>query len=263
MKIIVVNLERSRDRRQRITTSLESLGLDYQLHTAVDGKNLPEEYDHLIDRKGSHRDGMPIRMGSIANWISQRQVFQDLVDNGPDVITVLEDDAVLTPELPSVLHSLESRSSAFEIVFLHFGPDRPFMPFHNLPSGHRLGCVRWSHFGTQGYTITRKAASVFLQRYLLVRTGIDRALAAYWRHGLRTYCVRPPVVSHHAYADGNRSQIWSAPIIKPSDPFWRLRRGWFYGREGFLKRAALSRIVLKTHGLADGLAYLMKPHRSV
>ena len=259
MKITIINLDRSEDRRREISAHVEALGLDFDCHRAVDGMNLPDECRALVDWHGSRRDGIYVQMGSVANWISQCQVFRDMVENGPDVMTVLEDDAVPAKELPSVLELLESMTDQFDIVFLHSGPDRPFIPALELATDHRLGRLRWSHFGTQGYVITRRAARTFLEHYPLARTGIDRALASYWRHGLRTFCLRPAVVHHAEHFQHDNSLKWQAPVVKWQDPLWRLRRGWFRTKEGMAKRIAFSRLMVEAHGPLAGVGRVLWP----
>ena len=253
MKITVINLDRSRDRRREISSHLRELGLDFVLHKAVDGMAFPHEYEGLVDWRGSYRDGMYMKLGSVANWISQCQVLKDMVKSGPDVMTVLEDDAVPTAQFPLVLELLETMTDQFDILFLNFGPDRPFIPAANLPSGHQIGRLRWSHFGTQGYVITRRAAGVFLTAYPLARTGIDRALASYWRHGLKTLCLRPSVIDHAAHFQQSNSLKMQTPEIHWQDPLWRLRRGWFKSREGVAKRIAFLKIMVDEEGLVAGL----------
>ena len=263
MKIVVISLARAVERRQHIVARLEALGLDFELRDAVDGRNIPPEYEPLIDRAGSRRDGRLIRMGSIANWLTQRQVLRDMVENGPEMMAVLEDDADPTPEFPAVLDALERTDTPFGIVFLHHGPRRrPFVPHVALETGHRLGWVRWSHFGSQGYVITRRAARRFLEANPLVRTGIDRALARYWHHRLTTYCLRPAVVLHRLRVDGTPSLIHEAPVVEWTDPLWRLRRGWFYGKEGVRKRVAFARTVIAAQGMVRGTIQVIRPRRS-
>lgn len=263
MKIVVISLARAIERRQRIVANLEALGLEFELRDAVDGHNIPPEFEPLIDRAGSRRDGRLIRMGSIANWLTQRQVLREMVENGPEMLTVLEDDADFAPEFPAVLDALERTDTPFGIVFLHRGPRRrPFVPHVALETGHWLGWVRWSHFGSQGYTITRQAARRFLEANPLVRTGIDRALARYWHHGQMTYCIRPAAVVHRLENEGTPSLIHQAPIVEWSDPLWRLRRGWFYGKEGIRKRVAFAGLALRAHGPVRGLIQVLRPRRS-
>ena len=73
-----------------MVSGLQSLGLDFELRDAVDGQNFPPEYEALVDRSAYRRAGRPIRMGSIANWLSQRQAFLEMVEDGPEIMAVLE-----------------------------------------------------------------------------------------------------------------------------------------------------------------------------
>ena len=249
MKIVVISLERAVERRRRIVSDLNALGLDFELRDAVDGRNIPADCEALIDRAGSRRDGRPIRMGSIANWLSQRQALLDMVENGPEIMTVLEDDVEFAPEFPAVVDALDNCSEPFGIVFLHHGPRRPFVAHARLETGHRLGWVRWSHFGSQGYVITRDAARRFLETTPMVRTGIDRALARYWHHGLTTYCLRPAVVHQREEFAGSASLIRQAPVTEWSGPSSWARRRWFYVKEGVRKRVAFCRVLRRARGL--------------
>ena len=225
----------------------------------MDGHDFPPEYEPLIDRSAYRRAGRPIRMGSIANWLSQRQVFLDMVENGPDIMTVLEDDVTFSPEFPAVLKALEDTAEPFGIVFLHHGPRRPFIPHAELPTGHRLGWTRWSHFGSQGYAITRAAARRFLEANPLIRDGIDRSLARYWHHGLTTYSLSPAVVHHRTRSEGLPSLIAEAPIQDWADPIRRARRSWFLIGEGLRKRAALTGLVMRSRGPVKGMLWLVRP----
>ena len=259
MKIVVISLERAADRRRRVVSDLRALGLEFELRDAVDAQDFPPEYDTLIDRSAYRRAGRPIRMGSIANWLSQRQAMLEMVEDGPEIMTLLEDDATFSPEFPAVLGALETTAEPFGIVFLHHGPRRPFIPHAELPTGHRLGWTRWSHFGSQGYVITRAAARKFLEVNPLIRDGIDRTLARYWHHGLTTYGVSPAVVHHRTRSEGLPSIIAEGPIEESQDPLRRARRGLFLMSEGVRKRAALTALVMRSQGPVKGLLRVLRP----
>ena len=231
----------------------------FELRDAVDGRDIPPAYEPLIDRTAYRRAGRPIRMGSIANWISQREAMLEMVENGPEIMTVLEDDAALSPELSAVLRALEETTQPFGIVFLNHGPGRPFIPHAELPTGHRLGWTRWSHFGSQGYAITRRAARRFLQANPLIRDGIDRSLARYWHHGLKTYSLDPAVVHHRSRTEGLPSLILQEPAEDSADPLRRARRSWFLIGEGLRKRAALTGLVIRSKGPFRGLLEVVRP----
>lgn len=253
MKITVISLKRAVERRRQVVSDLQALGLDFELRDAVDGQDFPPEYEPLIDRAGYRRDGRHMRMGSVANWLSQREALLDMVENGREMMAVLEDDVTFSPEFPAVLDALETTPEPFGIVFLHHGPERRFVPHTQIPTGHSLGWTRWSHYGSQGYVITRAAALRFLDVYPRVRMGIDVSLARFWYHGLTTYCLRPAVVHHRTQDDGNESLIGQGPKVEWSDPLWRARRSWFHIKEGLRKRSALTGLVVRSKGPLKGI----------
>ena len=260
MKIVVINLDRAAERRRRVAAALDELGLVFRLFRAVDGRRLTPEQEALIDYDALARQGWPMRTGALGNWISHRAILADMVENGPETMAILEDDIELSPEFPAVLDSLERASGSFDIVFLNRGRAvRRFIPHLRLDTGHRLGWLRWSHFGTQGYAITRPAARRFLETFPRARMNIDRSLAAYWRTGLDTYCIRPAVLRHLLAEDGNDSTIDATRTVGPTDPLFRLRRRRFLLGEGAAKRAALTRLVVGAHGPLGGLRALLGP----
>ncbi len=262
MKIAVVNMEDAAERRQRISAALDALGLPFEMFRAVDGRRLAPEQEALVDYTGFRRDGWSVRAGALGCWLSHRALLTKMVRNGPEIMAVLEDDLALAPELPAVLDALERSADSLGIVFLHRGRTvRRFVPYCRLETGHRLGWLRWSHFGTQSYVITRPAARRFLDVFPHVRLDIDRALAAYWRTGIATYCVRPPVVRHLVAEDGNHSIIEAMSAKVPGDPLFQLRRRWFLLREGVAKRTALTRLAVNTLGPVRGLTTLLGPEK--
>ena len=250
MKIVVVNPERATERRRRMKARLESLGVDYELHRAVDWRDLTLEQEHV---KAGRKDGLNFHHGSIAACLSQRAVLADMVERGPAVMAMLEDDIELEPEFPAVLEALESVDAPpFGIVFLHRGPSRRFVPHVGLRTGHELGWRRFSHFGAQGVVITREAARRVLEREPLVRPGFDRTLARYWHHGALTYCLSPPVVRNTEEDGSYVSLIHASPRFTGHGPGRKLRRLWYDAREGARKRLAFARLVIAAHGVVRG-----------
>ena len=120
MKLFVINLARACERRRRMEEQFASLGLEATFHRAVDAQELTPEHYAQVDRETRRRLGLwPQADGSIANWISQRQVMREIVENGPETAAILEDDAGLSADLPKVLGALERRPFAFDVVKLN------------------------------------------------------------------------------------------------------------------------------------------------
>lgn len=206
MRLFVVNLARARERRRRMKRQFEQLGLEVTFHRAVDaGELTPQDYAR-VDRATRRLLGLwPQADGSIANWISQRQVMRTIVENGTELAAIFEDDAGLSPDLPDVLAALERRPFAFDIVKLNRrSQKKPFLPVGTLNTGHRIGRIRYHDYGNEGYVITRDAARHFLKSTPTMMWEIDQALPRFWENGLNVFYLDPPVVSHN---EQNDSQI--------------------------------------------------------
>ena len=181
-----------------MSEQFSQLGLKFEFHEAVDGRKLTEEHYARVDWCTRQRMGLrPQADGSIGNWFSQRQVMQEIVENGPETAAIFEDDAELAPELPSVLAALERRSVSFDIVKLNRrSMNKAFIPCSQLTTGHNIGRIRYHDFGTEGYVITRDAAYRFLEMTPKMMWTIDQAINNYWENGLNIYYLDPPVVIH-------------------------------------------------------------------
>ena len=203
MRMFVVNLVRARDRRQRMSQQFAKLGLKPEFHEAIDGRHLTGDQYAEVDRGTRQRLGLkPQADGSIANWLSQRQVIQEIVKNGPEIVAIFEDDAELSPELPSVLATLERRPVSFDIVKLNRRTlSKAFFPYQRLTTGHNIGRVRYHDFGCEGYVITRGGARRFLTATPKMMWEIDQAINNYWENGLNIYYLDPPVVFHGGRED--------------------------------------------------------------
>ena len=212
MRIVLINLDCAAERRRRMAAEFERVGLNYEVWPAKDAEELTESDREFVDRAGRARLGLyPIPDGSLANTLSQRAAMHDLVRNGPEMMAVFEDDTRFEAELPCVLNALERRPNLFDIVKLHRrNPRRPFLPKITLPTGHRLGRVRFADSGSQGYIITREAALTLLDRTPRMVREIDFVLSQFWENGLNVLYVDPPIVHEDdeeiSQIEGTRSE---------------------------------------------------------
>ena len=196
MRILLISLERATDRRRRMAVEFARVGLEYEIWPAKDARTLTDEDRDFVDRAQRDRLGLhPIPDGSLANTLSQRSAMLDLVRNGPEMMAVFEDDARFDTNLPAVLRELEQHSAMFDIAKLQRrNLRRPFIPTITLPTGHRLGRIRFSDFGSEGYVITRDAAQLLLTRTPRMVREIDHVLSRFWESGLTVLYIDPPIV---------------------------------------------------------------------
>ena len=232
-----------------MSQQFEELGLEPEFHEAVDGRHLTEEDYAQVDRVTRQRMGLrPQADGSIANWLSQRQVMREIVENGPETVAIFEDDAELSPELPSVLAALERRPTSFDIVKLNRRtPSKIFVPYKQLSTGHNIGRIRYHDFGAEGYVITRDAIRRFLEVTPRMMWELDQAINSYWENGLNIYYLDPPVVFHggcsesQIEADRRRSRQLYRQTDNPVLILWR-RTPWSIRRQLTRRREFMRRV---------------------
>ena len=233
MRSVAISLARAQARRDNLLRQSKALGLQLEFHQALDGRCLGLEHYSMVDRETRRKMGLwPQTDGCIANWFSQRQVMQQIVNSGPEMIAIFEDDATLQPQLLEVLAALESKPFDFDVVKLNRRSlKRPFIPCERLTSTHMAGRVRYSDYGNEGYVITRDAARHFLKNTKQMMWEIDQVLPRFWESGLNVYYVDPPVVLHNI---GYGSQI-----EEDRERSRKIQREEF-GKFGILRRRAIA-----------------------
>ena len=249
MRIVLINLERATERYARMKERFIACGLEFDYQKAIDWHDLTAHHHTLVDYDIVRRKSIRMQSGLLACWLSHRKVLLDLIDNGPEMVTVLEDDVCFSPDLPEVLNRITELKRPFGIIFLYRGPTkRKFLPHFALNSDYRLGWLLFSNFGTQGYVITREAARHFLESSMPICAPIDLALASDWHHGLITYCLDPPVI-HHCDREKKQSFIRAGEAYGPKYKDLRayLRQRWMLLTEGFRQAKTFTALVLDAY----------------
>lgn len=108
MKIYIINLKRSVERRLAITTQCDALGLDYEVIEAVDGRIFsPEELKlHTAEINYAYRPG------EIGCALSHLRIYEKIVEDSLNAALVLEDDALLSTNLSSIIEAVISLNNA-------------------------------------------------------------------------------------------------------------------------------------------------------
>lgn len=111
MKIFVISLLRSKDRRESISGQLQSLNLPFEYIDAVNGLEMtPEDVRQVCHDSyfQKYLDVEWITEGVVAAAMSHKVIYQRIIDNNLDYALILEDDVLLSEEFPSVLDALKN-----------------------------------------------------------------------------------------------------------------------------------------------------------
>jgi glycosyl transferase family 25 len=232
MHTYVINLARSPERREHITTELRKTGLDYDIVPGVDGRALDLHDVSTIHPALFDRSAFPAGMAGCA--LSHLRVYERILADGAEAAVVLEDDVILPADLGSLTHAVAGHLTGAELALLNYDSENPIpMSRENcasLPQSRRLVMpldVRLPR-SSAAYVITREACARMLHSVLPVRVSADDWWFFYRAGALdRVRCVLPmPVAKSPAFGstigfyglgDGIKSRLLG-PLVRRDVP---------------------------------------------
>lgn len=202
MRAYVINLARSLDRRAHITAELKKTGLDYEIVTAVDGRDL-DLHDPTVVHPSLLTQPFPAGMAGGSS--SHLRAYKKIIADGLDKALVLEDDSVLPADLGNLIDAVADHlTDAAEVVLLSYDNPQPSELSREgsirLPSSRVLALpidLR-QLMGAAGYIITREACERLIKCAVPARGGADIWWIYYSEGALdRVRCVTPmPVLGN-------------------------------------------------------------------
>lgn len=119
MKIFVISLLNSKERRNSIQEQFARLGLEFEYVDAVAGKLLSEEeIRQACDPEAISTAPRWLSKGVIGCALSHRIAYQKVAQNH-ECALVLQDDAILPDDISGLLESITPNIKANEVILLH------------------------------------------------------------------------------------------------------------------------------------------------
>ena len=257
MHAYVINLARSVERRAHITAELKKTGLDYEIVTAVDGRELDLSDPAIVDPALASKT---VSMAGAAGCaMSHLNAYKKMIADGLDAALVLEDDVILPADLGSLADAVADQLAGPEVVLLSYST--PYPPFKlsregsvNLPSARLLALPvdinQWL-MSSGAYIITREACERMVKFLLPVRMHAD-SWQFFYREGLldRVRCVVPlPVIKNprlastigsYSLGSGVRGRL-AGPFMRRKIPL--LHQALSYRRQRIFHRWNRSELV--------------------
>jgi Glycosyltransferase family 25 (LPS biosynthesis protein) len=174
----VINLARSLDRREHITAELKKTGLDYEIITAVDGRDLDLDDPAIVDP--SFFTKVQLVAGTVGAALSHQSAYQKIIAAGLDKALVLEDDIELPADLENLADAVADQLVGAEVALLSYAGREPCRMSRegsiDLPSGRLLALpvdINESLASASAYVITREACERMSSTGKAHLTGCD------------------------------------------------------------------------------------------
>ena len=198
LQIFVITLENATQRQQSIAARLKELGLSFAFIYGVDGRKLDMNshplYAPLKRRLFYGRD---LSNGELGCVLAHKKIYQTMIDNSVRQALVLEDDAILTDELPCVLEGLHEGPQNWDLIrFL--GREKNYRSTRPITSIKGTSATFSRQLtipgGAYGYMLNLKAAKRLNGLMRKNWLAIDTLHGMSWHTGLKTFSVMPSPV---------------------------------------------------------------------
>jgi len=242
--VFVINLDRSTDRLAHITAQLDGLGMKFRRIPAVDGRLHPPSADPDYDARRTRRfSGRELNSGEVGCFQSHRIAARLFLETGSPVGMVLEDDAVLAPELPALVAELAGLAASPEAPRWHLvnlGANVLKISTPLCPIGARI-LHRAHHFPvtTTGLLWSRAGAEAFLKEGVPIHATVDNWL----RHWLTRSNLGLVIVPSPVRSAEYRSEIDTSATFHDRK---MTGRTWNYGWRR-LRRMIVQKAYARTH----------------
>ncbi|GHX92058.1 glycosyltransferase family 25 protein [Vibrio cholerae] len=194
MKIFVISLKNSIERRERVIESFSRMNLKFEFFDAIYGKDgLPED---LVNKPDDlHRRifrSRPLSPGERGCFASHYRLWEMCVKMGQPIL-ILEDDCIPTEFFSSVLSQLESlHSKGYE--YLRVEPQDGAFTAIEVFQGMQI--VLWHNnlSGTRGYSISVEGAKKLLRNSKKWHCAVDNFIGESYKTKLYGMGIIPYMV---------------------------------------------------------------------
>ncbi|UPQ88099.1 glycosyltransferase family 25 protein [Vibrio sinaloensis] len=198
MKIYVISLKRSPERRENIKKQLDTLGLEFEFFDAVDGRAEPPHplfarYDY--NKRLWLTSGRMPSKGELGCYASHYLLWQKCVDlNAP--ILIIEDDSDVQPRIKELLPLIEAKT--IEYGFLRLEPETEKCALYEKESSDSYSIYFMSdNFGgTRSYAICPQSAKKLVSGSERWCMPVDNYIGSLYLHNMPSYLLKPFIVEN-------------------------------------------------------------------
>lgn len=123
MRVKVINLARSPERRAHMEQQLEPLGIQFGFVEAIDGRDLVLPDPGIVDPARTGESWF--RPGAVGCALSHRRAHESVLAEGIERALILEDDVVVPNDLDALADAVGKDMAGAEVALLSFHTERP------------------------------------------------------------------------------------------------------------------------------------------
>jgi glycosyl transferase family 25 len=193
LPVFLINLDRSSDRLEWMLAELQRSGLEFVRFSAVDGRDALPEWLRAQFPETAH-----LSSGEVGCYASHLSVYLQIARSALPYAMILEDDAMLADDLPSIVQeALSMAPLGWDYIRLSGHFKRAVYSVGRLSNGRHLVRHTLIPNTTVGYLVSRQGAEKMLVPSARVRP-IDRDIKFAWLRKLEVFGIYPSPVCQRA-----------------------------------------------------------------
>lgn len=197
MKIVVINLKTSLNRRALMQSNFDRLGIEFEFFRGIDAWNGEHLYVSRHDESASILDhGKPLTIGEVGCFASHYLLWQRCA-MAREPFVILEDDVIIPDEFGRALPAVRELIGRLRLIRLGlFCTDNPYRA---TGASHGFEIVQYFGpyiAGTQGYAVAPEAAASLVAHAALWSLPVDFYMSGDERHGVHSFGIHPLPVKH-------------------------------------------------------------------
>lgn len=224
--IWVINLDKSKDRLEKMKKNFDKYNLKFNRFKAIEGKKLS---NYQIEKNTSWLcRNILCNHGIVGCGMSHMELWRQLLnDNTTDKYIILEDDAVLDQKSVDILSKIEKYIDKYDINMLNLY-SFSLVDDSNLKfqiDGFKFGKSKFTGYLT-GYILTKKGAEIFLDNIKKINYHIDFQIGYInFFKDLNIYASSPKIIScsDDTTTIGDK---YTSPTIKILDEIGFKKTAW-------------------------------------
>ena len=217
MRVYVINLETSVERRARLGQLLAALGVEHEFFRAIDGRAGATAFEACDVRQYQLNTGRMPSDGEVGCYASHLRLWQRCAAANESLV-VMEDDAEPQPAFAAALEV--ARGLIARYGFLRFEYDGPGQPARTRPL-ETVGAFTAHYFvkypyGAMCYALSPPVARAFVAASRELRAPVDQFIKRCWELGQPLYGLLPYTVREGPLAAASTIRARTKETLPPA-----------------------------------------------
>ncbi|QWD18285.1 hypothetical protein DP176_02595 [Polynucleobacter paneuropaeus] len=192
IQILVISLQRSPDRREKVRQELSKINLPWEFLDAVDGSQMsisPAEYKV---NKVKRLQGYALTANEIGCYLSHKKAWQRCVDQNLPTL-ILEDDFTLAADFENDLKTLLENSDRWDLLRLQGLYEVPYTKVGQV-GNMIIAKNQGDAVGATGYLVKPVIAQRLIDASHEIYEPVDHFLEHHQKHHLDFLAIRPYLI---------------------------------------------------------------------